>query len=186
MDLEASTLLMPLAICLARILDVSLGTLRTVAVVRGRMLAASLLGFCEVSIWVIAASKVITSLTNPLNVIGYAGGFALGNAVGIAIERRLALGELVLRVISRGRGPELAAALREHGFRVTEFDGRGRDGAVTMLYLKVERIDAPAIERLVLDKDPDAFVAVEDLRSSNRHLPPFLAASRLRFALQRK
>jgi len=87
MDLAIPPAVLPFMICGARILDVSLGTLRTVSVVRGRVVLAAVLGFFEVTIWVVAVSKVITSFDNPFNVLGYATGFALGNAVGILIER---------------------------------------------------------------------------------------------------
>ena len=187
MDQALLQALMPLAICVARVADVSLGTMRTVAVVRGRVALASGLGFVEICIWVVAISKVMTSLDNPWNVLGYAAGFSLGNAAGIVVERKLAFGRLVVRVFSRDKGPVLANALRRVGLRVTEFDGRGRDGSVKLLYLMMERVDADAVERIVDRLDPAAFVVVEDLRSANRHLfPATVSLSRWRLALAKK
>jgi uncharacterized protein YebE (UPF0316 family) len=177
MDLAIPPAVLPFMICGARILDVSLGTLRTVSVVRGRVVLAAVLGFFEVTIWVVAVSKVITSFDNPFNVLGYATGFALGNAVGILIERKLALGQLVLRIISRSKGFDIAEALRDRGLRVTEFDGRGRSGHVLMLYAIVDRADAHAAEKLAEEIDPEVFVAIEDSREANRSLFPTMVPS---------
>lgn len=174
MDLTVPQAILPVLICFARIVDVSLGTLRTVAVVRGRVVLASVLGFFEVSIWVLAISGVMRTLDNPLNVLGYALGFALGNAVGISIDRRLALGTIVMRVITRRRGPELVSSLRDRGLRVTEFEGRGRDGPVTMLFTLLERVDARAAQALAEQVDPDCFIVFEDPRGANRTLLPTL------------
>ena len=166
--------LLPFLICLLRIADVTLGTLRTVAHVRGTVVVAPILGFFEVTIWVLAISKVMTTLDNPFNVLGYALGFALGNWVGVTIERKLALGQLVIRIISRIEGETIAAALRERGLRVTEFEGRGSRGPVTLLYVMLERSDAGAVQTLAEEIDPECFVVVEDTTGTNRTLTPTL------------
>lgn len=172
MDFDIPAYILPFVICAARIVDVSLGTLRTVAVVRGRVAVAAILGFFEVGIWVIAISKVMTSLDNPFNVIGYATGYALGNAAGIMIEKKLALGKLVMRLFTRTKGKELAETLRSRGLRVTELDGRGKLGPVMLLFVILDRHDAPAVQHLAESIDPDVFVAIEDSRSANRALYP--------------
>jgi uncharacterized protein YebE (UPF0316 family) len=169
-DFDIPAYILPFVICAARVVDVSLGTLRTVAVVRGRVTVAAILGFFEVGVWVIAISKVMTSLDNPFNVVGYATGYALGNAVGIMIEKKLALGKLVMRLFTRTKGKELADALRGRGLRVTELDGRGKMGPVMLLYAILDRHDGQAAQDLAESIDPDVFVAVEDSRSANRAL----------------
>jgi uncharacterized protein YebE (UPF0316 family) len=168
---------LPLAIFCARIADVSLGTVRTIAVVKGRILIASLLGFVEVLIWVIAVSNVVNSLTHPLNLIAWAAGFAVGNAVGIAIERKLALGDLVMRVISRGQGAEIAEKLRLLGQPVTEFEGKGRSGPVQLLYLVIDRIDGQRVEKVARAVDPDCVVVSEDVRHASMKLRPMMTPS---------
>lgn len=165
---------LPLAIFLARITDVSLGTVRTIAVVKGRILIASLLGFVEVLIWVIAVSNVVTRLDQPLNLIAWAAGFAVGNAVGIAIERKLALGDLVMRVISRGEGATIAEKLRNLGQPVTEFEGKGRSGPVQLLYVVMDRVDGDRVERIARSIDPDCVVVSEDVRHASMKLRPMM------------
>lgn len=46
---------LPLLIFLARIVDVSIGTIRIMMVIEGRRLLAATLGFLEVVIWILAA-----------------------------------------------------------------------------------------------------------------------------------
>ncbi len=175
MELPVSAGWLPVVIFLARITDVSLGTLRTLAVVRGRTFVASVLGFFEVSIWILVISQVFQRLDNPLNMLGWALGFATGNAVGILIERRLALGILVLRIISRERGPQVAAAVRAAGQPVTEFAGHDPDGDVELLYLVLERAREPQVRRLARQVDPECVVVSEDVRGLEPALRPFAA-----------
>jgi uncharacterized protein YebE (UPF0316 family) len=173
MDLPIPGGWLPLVIFLARIADVTLGTLRTLAVVRGRTFVASLLGFVEVSIWIVVITKVIQSLDNPFNMLGWALGFATGNGVGILIERRLAMGHLVLRIISRDLGPQVAAAIRERGLRVVEFPGHEPDGGVELLYIVLERARDREVRRIARGLDPQCLIVTEDVRGLEPALRPF-------------
>ncbi|MBK9118982.1 MAG: DUF2179 domain-containing protein [Phycisphaerales bacterium] len=155
---------MCLVIVTARIADVSLGTIRTIMVVQGRRGLAFVLGFFEILIWVSIVSSVIQQLgQQPLYAVAYAVGFALGNYVGMTIEQRLALGQQVVRVISRD-GAQLAATLRSHGYRVTQFDGFGRDGPVQELFVQVHRRDTARVIAEVRSQDPKCYFTVDDVR----------------------
>ncbi len=153
-----------LAIFVARIGDVSLGTIRTVMIVQNRRLLAWVLGFFEVLIWVFAAAKVLGSLDQPIYAISYALGFASGNYVGLTVERWLSIGRQAVKIFTR-RGPEIAAALRAAGSGVTEFEGRGRDGAVFELFITTGRRRIRSIVRQAREMDPDCFYVVEDVRA---------------------
>jgi len=155
-----------LLIILARITDVSLGTLRTVCVVNGHKGRAWVLGFFEVLVWVMVVSKVIANLNNPAYAIAYAIGAASGSWVGIAVEQRLAFGEQVVRIFSR-KGREMAAQLREQGWRVTEFDGRGRDGLVELLFIEVPRKHAMRVAQIARALDPQCYFVVDDIRMTS-------------------
>ncbi|MBN2171266.1 MAG: hypothetical protein JW819_08105 [Candidatus Krumholzibacteriota bacterium] len=172
MMLELAQPWLMLLIFLARITDVSMGTVRTIAVVRGRVAIASMLGFVEVIIWIIVVGHVVRTLDNPYNIIAYAAGFATGNAVGIWIERKVALGDLVLRIISRGQGHQVAEAIRELGQPVTEFEGRGRLGPVQLLYVVVDRALSGKIEKAARAVDIDSVIVAEDARSVHLHMRP--------------
>jgi len=169
-----------LLIMLARIADVTLGTVRTVAVVNGRKRLAFALGFLETLIWVVAVSKVMTNLSQPMHAVSYAFGFALGNLSGIMLEQSLAYGEQVLRVFTR-RGEELAGCLRAQGLPVTVFDGQGKDGPIQLLVVQTERRRMPALTDCVESLDPHCYYVIDDVRKASsqaqRHRRP--AASRL-------
>jgi uncharacterized protein YebE (UPF0316 family) len=153
-----------LFIILARIADVSLGTIRTIITVQGRRHLAVACGFVEVSIWVFVVSNVIQSIqARPIFGVAYACGFSLGTFVGMTIERYLALGRQLIRVFTR-QGPEMAASLRDNGYRVTQFDGYGRDGPVQELFIELERKQVPTVIRLARELDGRCFYTVDDVR----------------------
>ncbi len=159
---------LPFLIFLLRVGDMSLDTLRVLFVIRARKGFAWALGFAQSAIWVLAISNVLAHLDNPLNLLGYAAGFATGNVVGMWIEERLALGHVDVRVISSRRGAAVAEALRSAGFAVTEFSGRGKDGTVTILNCSVRRREVGRVEKHVAGVDPEAFVTVEEVRPLHR------------------
>lgn len=162
-----------LLIVVARVADVSLGTLRTVAVINGRRGAAWALGFVEVLIWVLVVSQVITTVRDSwVYAVAYAFGFATGNFIGITIEQFFAFGRQVVRVFTR-EGEAMATRMRESGFAVTEFEGRGREGPVTMLFIEVERRGAKAVADLARSVDAHCFYTIGDIReaSTARSLP---------------
>ncbi len=147
-----------------RVTDMSLDTLRMLFVMRGRKGIAWTLGFFEAGIYIVAITRVLSNLNNPLTILGYAAGFATGNVVGILIEERLAIGHIQMSIVSSARGAALAEALREAGFAVTEVSARGKDGMVHMLNASVLRKDVPNVERVVHEVDAEAFVTSADVR----------------------
>ncbi len=151
-----------------RVVDVSIATVRMLAIIRGQRLFAWVLGFFQALVFVLAIRQIFANLNNVWNMLGYAAGFATGTVVGMWLEERLAMGYSHMRVISPGRGAVLAERLREAGFAVTEVAGRGRDGTVDVLNLTVPRKRVPEVRRLVTDFDPKAFITVEDVRPLRR------------------
>lgn len=155
----------PLVIFGLRIVDVSLSTIRIVLAVRGHKYVVPFIGFFEVLVWVFAVGTAIRFLDSPLHLLGYAGGFATGSIVGLLIEERLAIGYATIRVVSRYTGVEMADALRDLGFGVTEVGGQGRDGKVEIMYTVCRRRDVPRVIREVERWDRHAFVTVEEPRA---------------------
>ena len=147
-----------------RITDMSLDTLRMLFVVRGRKSISWVLGFCQSAVYVIAITKVLSSLSNPLTVLGYAAGFASGNVLGMIVEERLAIGHIQLQIVTKGHGAALAKALRDSGYGVTEISARGKDGTVTLLSASVLRKDLGRAHQVVHDTDEEAFITSEDVR----------------------
>lgn len=155
-------------IFLLRVGDMSLDTLRVLVVMRGRKAIAWLLGFFQSTIFVLAISSVLQDLDNPLNMIGYAAGFATGNVVGMLIEERLAIGHIHMRIVSSRLGTAIAERMRTEGFAVTEVAARGKDGMVTLLNCSVLRKNVDRVHKIVNEVDPNAFVTAEDVRPVRR------------------
>ncbi|MEW6379564.1 MAG: DUF5698 domain-containing protein [bacterium] len=156
------TLLTGILIFLARIVDVSLGTVRTISIVQGRVETAFLLGFVEVSVWLAVIASVMDRVKEkPILGVFYALGFSTGNAVGILLEDRVSFGHIVLRIISPQRSREMAEQIRGLGHAVTTFQGEGASGPVTELYVMCRKSDLKRIVALVKCIEPDAFYTTE-------------------------
>jgi uncharacterized protein YebE (UPF0316 family) len=166
--LSPQSWLMAALIFSLRVLDMSLDTLRVLFVMRGRKRIAWVLGFFQSAIFVTAISTVLSNLDNPLNIIGYAAGFATGNVVGMIIEERLAIGHTSINIISSRLGTAIAEHLRKNGYAVTEIPARGKDGMVTMLNVLVLRKNVDRARKLVDEIDPEAFITIEDVRPVRR------------------
>lgn len=156
--------LLPAFIFLARVLDVSIGTLRIVFLSRGMRILAPLCGFFEVLIWLIAISRIMDNLDSWVNYISYAGGFAAGNYVGMYIENRLAMGYLSVMIITQKEATVLLQQLRKQHFGVTQVGARGAQGKVRIIYLIIKRKDLPQVTRIIKKSQPDAFSVVNDVR----------------------
>jgi len=167
-DISTQALLGAFLIFGLRVADMTFDTLRVLFVMRGRKPIAWFLGFCQSAIFVIAITSVLSNLDNPLNIIGYAAGFATGNVVGIFIEERLAIGFIHLQIISPHFGSALGERLRAQGYAVTEVPARGKDGMVAILNCNVRRKQVAEVEKLIYEVDGEAFITASEIRSVRR------------------
>lgn len=151
----------PVLIFVARIGDVSIGTVRTMLVFQGYRLGASILGVIEVTIWVLAVGGVVTNLTEPAAIAGYALGFGAGVYIGIWIENRLGLGYRIVRIVCTEENVHLPDRLREGGYRVTQVQGRGREAQVHIAFTVIRRRELDALRHLIAEISPKAFITVE-------------------------
>ena len=151
-----------LLIMVARIGDITLDTMRTVAIVQGRRVFAGILGFFEALIFIFVVAKVLLNFDHNVYAFAYAGGFALGTYFGILIEGHFAFGSQVVSVVTRS-GVELAKSLRTEGYRVTEVLAQGRDGPVQVLYIQLPRRKTETLSARVRQLDADCFYVVNDV-----------------------
>lgn len=164
--------LLALGIFLARIADVSMGTVRILVGFRGYRLLAAAIGFCEAAIWVVAASKVIQHLDAWYLVVAYAGGFASGNYLGLTLERRLAVGRELARIISYRPDAALAQELTRRGWPVVELHGTRRNHEpVEVMYVVAARRRMPELLALVRQFDPEALYTITDVKSCHGEEP---------------
>lgn len=157
--------IIPVLIFLARLIDVSLGTLRLVLIARGEKMWAPIIGFLETLIWLIAIGQIMQNLSNVASYLSWAGGFAAGNYLGLLLEERLAMGQVVIRTIMSQPADELVEHLREEGYRVTEVEAQGRQGKTLLLFMVVPRKKVNEVIQIILKHNPKAFYSIEDVRS---------------------
>jgi len=170
---EAFTfVLLPVLIFLARILDVSFGTIRIIFISRGHKFLAPLIGFFEILIWLVAIGKVMQNLTNVYCYIAYAGGFAAGNFTGMWIEEKLAMGTLIIQIITKKDASALIDNLKSSGYGVTVVPAEGSTGQVYIVYSLIKRSALKDIVAIIKRFNPKAFYSIEDVRFASKGILP--------------
>jgi len=177
---------LPLLIFVARIIDVSLGTLRIIFISRGLRKLAPLLWFVEVFILIVVVSQITRQASNLAAYLGYAAGFAAGNYMGMLIEARLAIGTLVVRTILSKGGEQVAAWLHAACYGVTIVAGQGSNGPVQLIYTVIQRKDLVEVTGLIHQANPKAFLTVEEARAVQEGIFPHPSKSRQIALAQRK
>ena len=157
--------ILPALIFLARVLDVTLGTIRIIFVTRGRKFLATMLGFFEIMVWTLAIGQIMQNLTNITYYLAYAGGFAMGNYVGIYIEEKLAIGTLAVRIITMKDASELVDYLKSKNFGVTSFDAQGTTGHVKLIFTIIKRKHLAEVVEIINRFNPRAFYSVEEVKA---------------------
>lgn len=165
-------LVLPLLIFLARIFDVTLGTIRIVFVSRGKKFLAPLFGFFEVLIWLLAIGQIMKNLNNAVCYVAYAGGFAAGNFIGLYLEEKLAMGTQVLRAIISQDATELIEFLRSRGYGVTNVEAHGISGKVNLVFMIIKRSELRKVVDFIQQFHPGSFYSVEDVREVRRGVFP--------------
>jgi len=165
-------IVIPFLIFVARIFDVSLGTVRVIFVSRGFKYLAPVVGFFEILIWLLAIGQIMKNLSNPACYIAYAGGFAMGNFVGIHIAEKLSLGLVMIRVVTKKDAASLVDFLKAENYGVTSVDGHGTSGQVKVVFTIVPRREARGVVELIKKFNPHAFYSIEEVGLVERGIFP--------------
>jgi len=175
--------ILPILILMARVVDVSLDTIRVIMVAKGYRNLAPFVGFFQSLIWLITITRIMANLDNWFTYIGYASGFALGTYVGMILEGKLALGYELVRVITKKGADDLINGLREKGYALTSVPGMGREGEVGVLYIIIKRKVLREVVAIIHEYNPHAFYTIEDMRYVSNYalLSPARKAHRFRF-----
>ena len=167
-----SLVVLPILIFCSRIVDVSLGTLRIIFVSKGMKHLSPVIGFFEILVWLLAISQIMQNLNNWVNYVAYAGGFSAGTYVGLYIEDRLAMGNLVIRIIVKKTPSKLVNYLRSAGYRATVIDAMGGKGPSKIILAVVKRKNLKDVIKIIKKFNPRAFYSIEDVRTvSNGKFP---------------
>jgi len=165
--------ILPILIFLARLTDVSLGTLRIIFVSHGLKYIAPIVGFIEINIWLLAIVQIMQNLNNLACSFAYAGGFALGAFVGMTIEEKLSIGMVMVRIICKHDTTDLIKSLQEAEYGVTTHDAEGINGPVKIIFAVIRREDLHDILDRIHKIHPHAFYSVEDIRSVGEAMFPY-------------
>jgi len=155
-----------LFIFLARILDVSIGTIRMIMLVKGQRKIAATLGFFEVMIYLIVLGRVVGNIDKPVLIIAYCLGYATGNLVGSKLEEKISIGRVFAQVIVKEDHEMLVQNLRNAGFGITIFEGEGMEGKSYMLNIILDRKQINKLHEIIEQCECGAFITTMDIRSS--------------------
>ncbi|MDD4101327.1 MAG: DUF2179 domain-containing protein [Kiritimatiellae bacterium] len=158
--------IVPLLIFVARILDVSIGTLRLIFVSKGYRIYAPILGFFEVLIWLLAIRQILNHIDNPMCYIAFGLGFGVGNYIGIRLEEKLSLGKVMVRVVPKFDTSKLVDSMRHEGFGASLVDIEGMSGKLKMIFSVAKRKDLKVLLGIIQRHNPHAFVTVEDVKTA--------------------
>ena len=163
--LDANPWILAPAIFLARLLDVTLGTFRTIVVFRGYPALAAAIGFVEILIWIVAVSQVLRDLDAWPLMIAYAGGFSCGNYLGVWLESKVAIGKELIRIISHRSDGLLMKRLRSAGHKVVSL-GCEKDGLpAEVLLVTLDRRETADLLDTVRSIEPDVEYTISDIKS---------------------
>lgn len=154
-----------LKIFFVRILDVSLGTVRTIITLKDKGLLASLIGFVEVLIWFLIVKEALNvEMISIWIAIAYAGGFAAGTYIGSFLSNKFIKGVLTVQVITGKKYAPIANKLREEGYAVSILDvkGKNEDEEKYMLFIEIDSKKLYHLQSLIKKLDADAFIVINE------------------------
>jgi uncharacterized protein YebE (UPF0316 family) len=163
---------LPALVFVAELCVVTLSTLRIIFIARGKKLLAPAVGFFEVAIWLFAIGQVMQNLSDPGCFLGFAGGFTLGNYLGMLTERWLALGTVSVRTVTHRDATGLIRELQAARFGVTSLDAEGARGPVKVVLTVVPRRELDAVLLRIRAFDPQAFFSVDDVQQAGPGIFP--------------
>ena len=148
-----------LIIFVARIVDVSLGTIRVNMIVRRKKFIAATIGFFEVAIFISIIVRIIQEVDSIYGILSYAAGFAVGTVIGIIISEKLSRDLISTNIISKNHSDEIKEVLKEEGYGITCYSGKGINGEVEIINVVCSQLNAKRMNKLVYNTDPGAFMA---------------------------
>lgn len=166
--MQDSFLLLSLVILVARIVETSLETIRTIYINRGHSHLAAGIGVVKVAIWLLSTGLVLTNLQNILGIFAYIAGYAIGTIIGMQIEERISIGSVVTWVFIPGDPLPLMKRFGEMGYGITRLEGTGYlSSPVAVLFMVVPRVELKALIKVLNEEYPHLLYTVEDIRKGS-------------------
>jgi uncharacterized protein YebE (UPF0316 family) len=176
-------IVLPLLIFFARILDVSIGTVRMIFVSKGFKKVAPILGFFEIFIWIVAIGEIMNGVNHWFYYIFYAGGFAAGTYVGMRLEEKISIGKVLVRIITQKDATELIEKFKNENYKITVTNGKGKEGEVKIIFTIINKKKLKEVVKIIKKFNPRAFYTIEDVRYVNE---PFEIRQKKLFGTYRK
>lgn len=161
-----SFFILPFLIFIARICDVSINTVRIIYMLGGRRFTATILGFFEAFIWLMAIRQIFAHLDNWMCYVAYPAGFAGGIFVGMIIEEKIAYGKVVVRIITRKETKEFLDFLFVNKFRFSRIDAYGANGDENIIFTVLDRDRLEFMLQQLKRIIPTAFYTVEGVKAA--------------------
>lgn len=156
-----------LKIFLARIIEVSLGTIVTVLTVKNKRIIATILGFIDVIIWfMVVREALMTNVKSFWIALCYANGYAIGTYLGATLSNKLINGKISMQVILDDVKKEKIDDIRNKGFAVSQVDCIGKDDSKkTMLFIEVDNKNLDSLQRSIKQIDKNAFIVINESKA---------------------
>ena len=156
---------MCMKIFFARLIDVSLGTFRTINTVKGRDLIASLIGLVEITVWFLVVKEALNTDNNSFFIVAsYALGFSVGTYIGGKISKIFIKSNLEVQVILSKKDDSIVNKIRQSGYGVTAIEVKGTKDEKYMLYIQIRDNTLEKLKRIVKKLDSKAFIVVNETK----------------------
>jgi uncharacterized protein YebE (UPF0316 family) len=157
---------LPIIILIARIIETSLETVRTIYINRGHANLAGWIGIAKTGIWLLSTGIVITNLGDYWNLFAYLAGYGIGTLAGMHIEKMISLGHVIVRLITPADPQSLMTELSALGYGMTRIEGSGSfSNTVTIIFMIVPRTELGHLLMVLSTQHPDILYTVEDVRN---------------------
>lgn len=160
----------PAAVCFivfaAKIIEISIQSLKTCMMVKGQRLKAAGLGFLECTIWGLVISTIIGTLGDNLFLLAfYCLGYAAGLFLGATLESKIALGTSSLQLIANvDNTQKIIEYLKANSRGYTVFEGQGSTDKMNMIFIVLPRRDAALLlKEIRAICQNNVFVVVDDV-----------------------
>lgn len=165
--------ILPVGIILARLVDVSISTYRTILTIQGQKFTAAILGGIEALIWLVVIAAILQNVSSPLAYLAYAIGFSFGIYFGMWVEEKLAQGHVIIELITQSKPDELMAWLSTKKIRYTLLEPESNEGKSFMIFIPATRKQAEIIIPKIKKYHARSFYTIASLKKA-AEVPEFV------------
>jgi uncharacterized protein YebE (UPF0316 family) len=160
-------LFVTLLIFVARIIEASLETVRTIYISKGHGDLAAYVGIVKTGIWLLSTGLVLTNLSNYWNIVMYLAGYGIGTVFGMHIENLISIGNVIVRLITPADPLPMITSLSTLGYGMTRIEGTGSfSNPVNIIFMIVPRTELSRLMGIISREYPDVLYTIEDVRTT--------------------